>query len=138
MSNSPVNQPLAPLIRAAVAVTALIDLLIGLAFLFGPELNLNLWPTPVGVELKRFIGSIILANGIGAALIVRQGTWEGARVLVAVALVYGLAVFVALLYDLLRGVAAPLFWGYIAVDAIFLVPIAYIYWSHERARQRFK
>jgi len=128
------NQPLSTPLRGAVAVTALIDLLIGLAFLFGPELNLNLWPTPVGIELKRFIGSIILANGIGAALIVRQGTWEGARVLVTVALVYGLAVLVALLYDLARGVAAPFFWVYIALDAVFLVPIGYIYWSHERAR----
>jgi len=117
----------------AVAVTALIDLLIGLAFLFGPELNLNLWPTPVGIELKRFIGSIILANGLGAVMVVRQGTWEGARVLFTVALVYGIAVFFTLLYDLALGQAAPLFWGYIAVDAIFLAPILYIYFVHEQA-----
>lgn len=136
MTTQPIHQLLSTPLRVAVAVTALIDFLIGLAFLFGPELNLNLWPAPVGVELKRFIGSIILANGIGAALVVRQGTWEGARVLFAVALVYGIAVLVALLYDLARGVAAPLFWGYVAVDALFLVPIGYLYWLHERARGR--
>jgi hypothetical protein len=134
MTTPPTHQPLSTPLRLAVAVTALIDLLIGLAFLFGPELNLNLWPTPVGVELKRFIGSIILANGLGAAMIVRQGTWAEARILVMVALSYGLAVMVMLLYDLARGAADPFFWVYVTLDAIFLVPIAYIYWSHERAR----
>ena len=120
-------------LRAAITIAALSNLLIGLAFLFGPELNLNLWPTPVGVELKRFIGSIILANAVGAAMIVRRGTWENARVLMMVALIYGVAVLVMLLYDLLRGVADPFFWLYIAVDAIFLVPVAYVYWMYERA-----
>jgi hypothetical protein len=92
--------------------------------------SLNLWPTPIGTELKRFIGAIIVANGFGAAMIVRQGSWEAARVLFAVALIYGIAVFAILLYDLALGVAAPFFWVYIALDAIFLVPIAYIYWYH--------
>jgi hypothetical protein len=134
MTTQPVNQSLSTPLRMAVGVTAVIDLLIGLAFLFGPELNLNLWPTPIGIELKRFIGAIIVANGFGAAMIARQGSWEGARVLFAVALIYGIAVFAMLLYDLALGVAVPFFWIYIALDAIFLVPIAYIYWYHERAR----
>jgi hypothetical protein len=133
MSSPSTHQSLSTPLRAAIAVAALSNCLIGLAFLFGPELNLNLWPTPVGVELKRFIGSIIVANGIGAAMIVRRGTWENARVLMMVALIYGVAVLVMLLYDLVQGVANPFFWLYIAVDAIFLVPVAYIYWLYERA-----
>ena len=120
-------------LRVAITLAALSNFLIGLAFLFGPELNLNLWPTPVGVELKRFIGSIIVANAVGAAMIVRRGTWENARVLMMVALIYGVAVLFMLLYDLLQGVADPFFWLYIAVDAIFLVPVAYVYWLYERA-----
>ena len=134
MSTLSTQQSLSRPLRAAIAVAALSNFLIGLAFLFGPELNLNLWPTPVGVELKRFIGSIIVANGIGAAMIVRRGTWENARVLMMVALVYGLAILVMLLYDLVRGIADPFFWIYVAVDTIFLVPLAYIYWLYERAR----
>jgi hypothetical protein len=126
------NRSLSAPLRTAIAGAALLNFLIGLAFLFGPELNLNLWPTPVGVELKRFIGAIVLANGIGAAMIVRRGTWESARILMMVALIYGLAVFVMLLYDLIQGIANPFFWIYITVDAIFLVPVAYIYWLHER------
>ena len=133
MSSPSTHQSLSTPLRAAIAVAALSNFLIGLAFLFGPELNLNLWPTPVGVELKRFIGSIIVANGIGAAMIVRRGTWENARVLMMVALIYGVAVLVMLLYDLVQGVADPFFWLYITVDAIFLVPVAYIYWLYERA-----
>lgn len=133
MSTLSTQQSLSRPLRAAIAVAALSNFLIGLAFLFGPELNLNLWPTPVGVELKRFIGSIIVANGIGAAMIVRRGTWENARVLMMVALVYGAAILVMLLYDLVRGIADPFFWIYVAVDTIFLVPVAYIYWLYERA-----
>jgi hypothetical protein len=134
MSIPSTPQSLSRPLRAAIAVAALSNFLIGLAFLFGPELNLNLWPTPVGVELKRFIGSIIVANGIGAAMIVRRGTWENARVLMMVALVYGVAIWVMLLYDLVRGIADPFFWIYVAVDTIFLGPVAYIYWLYERAR----
>jgi hypothetical protein len=124
MSSQSSNRSLSAPLRTAIAVAALLNVLIGLAFLFGPELNLNLWPTPVGVELKRFIGAIVLANGIGAAMIVRRGTWESARILMMVALIYGLAVFVMLLYDLIQGIANPFFWIYITVDAIFLVPVA--------------
>jgi hypothetical protein len=132
MPTQSLHQSLSRPLRAAIAVAALSNFLIGLAFLFGPELNLNLWPTPVGVELKRFIGSIILANGIGAAMIARRGSWENARVLMMVALIYGVAVLAMLLFDLVRGIADPFFWLYIAVDAIFIVPVAYIYWLYER------
>jgi hypothetical protein len=67
-------------------------------------------------------------------MIVRRGTWENARVLMMVALVYGVAIWVMLLYDLVRGIADPFFWIYVAVDTIFLGPVAYIYWLYERAR----
>ncbi len=87
MSTQSSNQSLSAPLRAAISIAALLNVLIGLAFLFGPELKLNLWPAPVSGELKRFIGAIILANGI----------------------------------------------VYITVDAIFLVPVAYIYWLHERS-----
>ncbi len=68
------NQTLAPALRAAIAATAAIDLLIGLAFLLGPELRLTLWPTPIPLALMRFIGAIVLANGVGAVMIVRRPT----------------------------------------------------------------
>jgi hypothetical protein len=82
----------------------------------------------------RFIGAIVLGNGVGAALIVRLGSWESARALFAVALVYGVAVLIALLYHLLiLGGAASVFWFYVALDAVFLVPIAAVFWSYERS-----
>ena len=119
--------------RAAVVVTAVIDLAIGLAFLFAPEFRLNLWPTPVSPVLSRFIGAIIVANGVGAWVVAQRGTWAGARALFTVALVYGLVILVALLYHLLLGGAPAFFWMYAAVDAIFLIPIAYIFWTYERS-----
>jgi uncharacterized protein (DUF2062 family) len=63
--------------QTAVGVTAAIDLILGLMFLFAPELGFTLWPTPIAPVLSRFIGSIIVANGVGAWLGVRAGTWEG-------------------------------------------------------------
>jgi hypothetical protein len=127
------NQTLGPALRIAIAVTAVIDLLIGLAFLLGPELGLTLWPTPIPLALMRFIGAIVLANGVGALMIVARPTWENARTLFTVALVYGIIVLLALLYQLLAVGAAPIFWFYVVVDAIFLVPIGAIYWAYERA-----
>jgi hypothetical protein len=121
-------------LRALILLTAVIDLAIGLAFLFGPELGVTLWPTPIPPALMRFIGAIILGNGVGAVVLARQGTWEGARVLFTVAIVYGVAVFITLLYDLLARGANPFFWIYIALDALFLVPIIAIFASHERRR----
>jgi hypothetical protein len=118
---------------AAIAATAAIDLLIGLAFLLGPELGLTLWPTPIPLALMRFIGAIVFANGVGALMIVRRPTWENARTLFMVALVYGIVVLLALLYQLLLAGTAPIFWFYVVVDTIFLVPIISIFWIYERA-----
>jgi hypothetical protein len=127
------DQALAPMLRAAIAVAAAIDLLIGLAFLFGPALRLTLWPTPIPVVLMGFIGAIILANGVGAMMIVRRPTWENARILFSVALIYGIVVLFALLYHLLLAGAAPILWIYVALDTVFLIPICYVFWMYERA-----
>lgn len=129
-TGSRLTQPL----RIAVGSTVAINLIVGAAFLLGPELNMTLWPTPISPVLMRFIGAIILGNGVGAWMIVREATWESARVLFTVAIVYGVAVLVALLYQLLRGEAAPIFWLYVVLDALFLVPIGAIYVTYERAR----
>jgi hypothetical protein len=126
------GRPLSTPLKAAVMATAVIDLVIGLLFLFAPELQINLWPTAISPVLSRFIGAIVVGNGIGAWMAARQGTWEGARVIFTVALVYGVVVLVALLYHLLAGSAPQVFWIYAIVDALFLGPIGYIYWRHER------
>jgi hypothetical protein len=115
-----------------VNITAVIDLVIGLAFLFGPELGVTLWPNPITPVLMRFIGSIIVGNGVGAWLATRQSTWEGARVLFTVAIVYGAAVLPFLLYHLIFGGAPSVLWIYVALDTIFLVPILYIFRQYER------
>src|SRR5688572_10519554 len=120
-------------LRGAVIVTAVIDFVIGLLFLFAPELGITLWPTAIPPLLSRFIGGIVIANAVGAWLVAQLRTWEGARALFAVALVYGLIVLVALMYHLLFAGAPPVFWGYAISDAVFLGPIAYIYWRYERS-----
>jgi len=128
------GRELSPGLRTAVTITAVIDVIVGLAFLFAPETGFTPWPTAISPVLLRFIGSIILGNGIGAWLVARQGTWESARALFTVALVYGVVMLVALPYHLLAGNANPILWAYFVVDLLFIVPIGYIYWTQERSR----
>ena len=125
--------PLSRRLQAVFYATAAIDLVIGLLFLFAPELGVPLWPTPIAPVLTRFIGGIIVANGVASWLAGRQGTWEGARVLFTVALVYGVIVLLALLAHLLLAGAPAVFWLYAAVDGVFLAPIISTYWAYERA-----
>jgi len=125
---------LASPLRITIAIAAALNLLIGLLFLFGPELGITLWPSPLPREMMRFVGSIVLANGIGAAMIVRKPTWENARVLVAVALVYGVAVLLSLAVDLLTAGAPFVFWVYLIINTFFLLPAAYFFWRYEQAR----
>ena len=124
---------LAPLLRLVIAFAAALNLLIGLMFFFGPELGITLWPSPLPREMMRFTGSIVFANGIGAAMIVRRPTWENARVLVAVALVYGAAVFFGLFVDLIAAGAPPIFWIYLVINTFFLLPAGYFFWKFEQS-----
>lgn len=124
---------LAPLLRFTIAIAAALNLIIGVLFFFGPELGITLWPSPLPREMMRFTGSIVLANGIGAAMIFRRPTWENARVLVAVALVYGAAVFLGLFIDLVAAGAPMVFWIYLIINTFFLLPAAYFFWKYEQS-----
>jgi hypothetical protein len=117
----------------ALIVTAAVDFLIGLAWLCGPEAGLSLWPSSIPSVLSRFIGAIVLANGLGAVMVAGRGTWESARALFIVALTYGGAVLLSLVYELLFHGAPPIFWAYVAVDFIFLFPILLILGYYEWA-----
>jgi hypothetical protein len=136
MDNKPLM--LAWPLRITITIAAALNLLIGLVFLLGPELGFVLWPSPLPREMMRFVGSIVLANGIGAAMIVRQPTWENARVLVAVALVYGVLVLLGLVVDLLTAGAPFVFWVYLIINTFFLLPAAYFFWRYEQARSVMK
>jgi hypothetical protein len=125
---------LATPLRLAIALAAVTNLVIGSLFLFGPELGFVLWPSPLPREIMRFIGAIVIGNGVGAALIFRRPTWENARVLIAVAFVYGTLVFLSLLVDLLTVGAPAIFWVYLMVNAVFLLPAGYLFWQYEHTR----
>jgi hypothetical protein len=118
---------LAKPLRGLVTLTAFINIAVGLAFTFGPEIKIPdfMWPSPIPPVLMRFIRAIILGNGVGAWLVARWGDWRSARVLFIVAFTYGLVVLIALLYHLAAGGLHAIFTGYLIVDAIFLFPIGY-------------
>jgi hypothetical protein len=112
-------------LRLVIGLAAVTNLVIGLLFLFGPELGFALWPSPLPREIMRFIGSIV------AAMIFLRPTWENARVLIAVAFVYGTLVFLSLLVDLLTVGAPQIFWIYLVVNTIFLLPAGYLFWQYD-------
>ena len=127
------GRELSPGLRRVLYGTAVIDLVIGLLFLLDPELDSAPWPKPIAPVLVRFIGSIVIANAAGLVVAARQGTWEGARALFAVASVYGLVALVAVTAQLL---SAPdgqgVLWIYVAVLVVFLGPIAVLIARYER------
>lgn len=124
---------LAPLPRIALGLAAALNVCIGLVFLSGPETGINPWPAPLPREMMRFVGAIVIANGAGAAMIFRRPIWENAHVLVAVALVYGSLVFLSLAFDLRRAGAPFIFWIYLMMNTIFLVPAGYFCWKYEQS-----
>lgn len=112
--------------------TAAINLVVGFLFLLDPDIGSAPWPTDISPVLARFIGAIILGNAAGAAVVAATGSWEGARALFAVALVYGLVALIAVPYQLgVKGGPSSL-WIYVAVDALFIGPIAAVVISYER------
>jgi hypothetical protein len=132
------KRPLSARLRQILMMTAGINLIVGLAFLLAPETGWTPWPTPISPVLVRFIGAIIIGNGVGSLVAARQGTWEGARVLFTVALVYGAVVLVAVPIQMLLDESHSSVWIYVAVDALFLGPIAYVFWSYERSQHEIR
>ena len=124
----------APQLRLTIAISAGLNLLIGLAFLFGPELGITLWPSPLLLNAMHFAGFIVLTNGIGAALIIWHSIWKHPRVLLAVAVVYSLAIFLGLFFNVFANGAPPVLWTYLAINTLLLIPAAYFLWRNERTR----
>jgi hypothetical protein len=123
---------LSPGLRRVLAGTAVIDLVIAMLFMLDPELDTAPWPTEIAPTLVRFIGAILLGNAAGALVVARQGTWEGARALFTVALVYGVVALIAVPAQLALVGGPSSLWIYVVVVAIFVVPIAGIMWTYER------
>ena len=119
-------------LRWVLAGTAVIDIVIAMLFMLDPELDTAPWPTDIAPTLVRFIGAILLGNAAGALLVAKQGTWEGARALFTVALVYGVVALVAVPAQLAIVGGPSSLWIYVVVVAIFVVPIVAIFVSYER------
>jgi hypothetical protein len=124
--------PLSRALRGVMVGTAFINLIVGVLFLVDPDIGSAPWPTDIAPVLARFIGAIILGNAAGAAVVAQTGSWEGARALFAVALVYGLVALVAVTIQLAVKGGPSSLWIYVAVDALFIGPIAAVVVAYER------
>ena len=120
-----------PIERGLALLAGIFNLLVGLGFFFLPELNLNLWPTPVPDALARFIGAIILGNSVGAIWLSTEKEWARVRPLALVAVVYGTLVAGGLLYQLLAKNDKPTFWLYFLFDMPFLIVFYALFIYHD-------
>src|SRR6266571_2589946 len=110
-----------PLERVLAFLAGIVNLIVGLCFFFLPELQFALWPTSIPPLLDRFIGAIIIGNGVAAIWLSTEREWARVRPLALVALVYGTLVAGALLYHLLWLNASATFWIYFLFDVPFLL-----------------
>jgi len=117
--------------RGLALFAGLFNLIIGFGFFFLPELQLPLWPTPIPAILTRFIGAIIIGNGVGACWLAREREWSHVRPLAIVAVVYGTLIALALLYHLLWLHASSLFWLYFLFDTPFLIVFYALFLYHD-------
>ncbi|GCE27498.1 hypothetical protein KDA_29820 [Dictyobacter alpinus] len=119
--------------RILALIAGSINIAVGLVFFFLPEFQLTLWPGNIPFVLARFIGAIIIGNGVGAIWLVNEREWARVRPLALVATVYGSLVAVGLLYHLLWLKASPLFWFYLLFDVPFLLVFYALFIYHDIA-----
>jgi len=119
--------------RGLALLAGLFNLTIGLAFFFLPELHLPVWPTPISPVLDRFIGAIVIGNGVGAIWLSTEREWARVRPLAIVATVYGTLVALALFYHLVWLNALPVFWLYFLFDVPFLIVYYALFIYHDIA-----
>ena len=98
--------------RMLALIAGIINLIVGFAFFFLPELNLPLCPVSISPVLTRFIGAIIIGNGVGALWLSTEHEWARVRPLALVATIYGTLVALSLLYHLIWLRASSFFWLY--------------------------
>ncbi len=120
-----------PLERILALLAGIVNLIVGLGFFFLPELQIPLWPTSIPFILDRFIGAIIIGNGVGAVWLSTEKEWARVRPLALVALVYGTLVAAALLYHLLWLNASSTFWIYFLFDVPFLLVYYVLFIYHD-------
>jgi O-antigen/teichoic acid export membrane protein len=122
-----------PVERGLALLAGIFNLLVGLGFFFLPELHLPLWPPPKTIPdvLARFIGAIILGNGVGAIWLSTEREWARVRPLALVAVVYGTLVAGGLLYEILARNASSTFWLYFLFDMLFLIVYYALFIYHD-------
>ena len=119
--------------RFLALIAGILNLIVGLAFFLLPELQFPLWPVDISPILTRFIGAIIIGNGVGAVWLSTEHEWAHVRPLALVAVVYGTLVALALLYHLIWLHAAAFFWLYFSFDVPFLLAFYGLFIYHDIA-----
>lgn len=129
---------LLPLTKLVLTVSALVQLLFGLADLFAkPLVDAVLWPPPLEPWPRlalQYNGAIFVASALGAVYALRQGHWIAARTYLAIAGLYNaLSIVFALLAALAGPAIPPIMWVYVAL-ALAYVTLVVLVWARQAGR----
>lgn len=136
--------------RSLLLVVAVVTLATGIALLVWPSatgvgevdqatqrpLGNQFWPWPLRTELNsRFFGAFFVSVGVGAALALREQSWERIRILFPVAIVFtALGLLAAQLHLASFNPARLTTWLFFAIYIVVLVAELAIYVRYEQRR----
>lgn len=130
--------PLLPFTRLVLGVSAVVQLVFGLADLFAkPLVDAFLWPPPLEpwpLLALQFNGALYVACALGAAYALRQDTWVAARTFLLIGGSYNaFSIALALLAAATPPGIPPIVWLYLVLALIYVPAVAYA-WRREAAR----
>ena len=129
------NHPLLPLTKLVLIVSAVVQLVFGLAGLFTPTVVRNLLavqadPPEIAVQ---FVGAMYLANSVAAFFALRQNNWIAARTyLLGAALFVALAVVITLIAAISPEGIKPAAWLYLILSFLYLPVVGYMWLQESR------
>ncbi len=137
--------------RSLLLAVAVLTLATGIALLVWPgttgvgaidqatqrPLGSQLWPWPLRTELNsRFFGAFFISVGMGAALALREQSWERIRILFPVAIVFtALGLLAALIHRASFNPARLTTWLFFVLYIVVLVAELAIYIRYEQRRR---
>ena len=132
------NKSLLPLTKLVLTVSATVLAIFGLELVFAPLSIHNItWPPPfepIPAVWRHYDGVTWIALAVGALYSLRQNTWLTARLYLVIA---GLMVALQVIVTVITAITPPgvpvIAWLYFVLAIIYL-PIVFVVWRQESAR----
>ncbi|MDX1615596.1 MAG: hypothetical protein R3300_14890 [Candidatus Promineifilaceae bacterium] len=110
-----------------------VSALFGLTMLLIPDFLVELYNTTLVEPNIRLLGGAVVGYGVGSGLAYLASNWEQVRIKVLMELPWTAAAAVVLLWLLIQGEVAGLFWLNFGLFALFFAAFFALYWRYELA-----